>query len=94
MLRLRGAVVVEQAVVRAQPFIDLLQLLFHDSGQGLIERIGRFSGLEKDIGILCRTIYFSVMRVQGAPAEADQGFRQLVISLRAVCPGLTEQHFF
>ncbi len=73
MLRVRCSIVVEQAIVGAQPSIDFGKLLFHDFRQRQIIGIGRFPGLEKDIGILRRTIHFSVRWMQGTLTEADQG---------------------
>ncbi|OPZ60770.1 MAG: hypothetical protein BWY87_00264 [Deltaproteobacteria bacterium ADurb.Bin510] len=72
-LGIRSAVVVEGVVLAAGDGFDLLHVVFDHVGNGVVERVGRFPGLEVDVGVLGQTAGDRMLGVERAGAEALQG---------------------
>ena len=66
---IRRAVVVKQLVVRAELFVDLVHVLFNDSGDGVIIFVARLSVLEEDVAVFVRTAHHGALGVERALAE-------------------------
>ena len=49
------AIVIEELIIAACQFVDVIHIFLHDGRQGLIERIDGFPCLEVYVGILGRT---------------------------------------
>ena len=64
-----SAHIVEQAVVGAQLFIDLVHVIFYHAGQSIVVLVAGFSCLEEHVGVLSSTSLCRVFRVQGAVTE-------------------------
>ena len=64
-----GAHVVEEVVGPAGEGADLLHVVLHDGGNGLIILVGRFAILEVDVGVLGRAAQVGMLGVQGPLTE-------------------------
>ena len=71
----RCAVVVEQLIVGAQLFIDLVHVLFNNSGQSIIKLVAGFAVLEENIAVFVAAAHGGVLRIEraacGRPATAS-----------------------
>ena len=72
---IRRAVIVEQTIVGAERRIDFRELLFHNAGQGIVERVSCLPRLEKDVRTLGGAVNFRMMGMETVLAEAGEGFR-------------------
>ena len=68
-----GAVVVEQAVVGAELGVDLVHIVFHDRGQGVVGAVDGLAVLEVDVAVLMRAARVRVLGVEGVVAERLDG---------------------
>ena len=70
----RIAVISERFVFPAGDFADVLHGLGHQIGDGVVEAVRRFAGLEIDVGVLGRAARYRVLRIQRPFAELGQRF--------------------
>ena len=68
-----SAVVVEQLIVGAQLGVDLVHVLFHHGGQGLVVLVAGLAVLEEDIAVLMAAAHMGMLGVQGVTAELGHG---------------------
>ena len=85
VLGIGSAIVVEGLVVGAQLFVDLVHILDHDAGDLIIMRIAGLTGLEEDIGVLCRALDMGMVGVQcGVPEGLNLLLVQHFVQIRIV----------
>ena len=68
-VRVGGAHVVEEVVGPAGEGADLLHVVLHDGGDGIIVLVGRFTILEVDVGVLRRAAQVGMLGVQSPLTE-------------------------
>ena len=61
--------VIEQAVLAAGDGFDLLHVLQHDTGHGVVIEVGSFAVLEVNVGVLGGTANVRMFRIHGSGAE-------------------------
>ena len=62
-------IVIEQTIVAASDFADLLHVVFHDGRNCIIEAVARFTMLEEVVGVFSHTTCYRSHGVHGAAAE-------------------------
>ena len=67
------AMIVEQAVIGAQLFIDHAHILFYHSGQSVVHGVAGFTMLEEDIAVLVRAAHGRMLGVQCFVTELLDG---------------------
>ena len=68
-----SAVVVEQVVIGAQLFVDLLHVLFNDCGQLVVSLVAGLAVLEEDVAIFMAAAHCGMLGVQSMGAEVANG---------------------
>jgi len=67
-------IVIEQTVIAASDFADLLHVVFHDGRNGFVEAVARFTMLEEVVGVFSHTTGNRSHGVHGAATEFGQSF--------------------
>ena len=83
-LSVGSAIVVEELIVGAQLLIDLVHVLLHNVGQGVVVGVAGLTMLEENIAVLVRAAHVGALRIQGVLAERGNGvhvahFLQIVV---------------
>ena len=69
LLSVGSAIIVKGLIVGADLGVDLVHIFLYDAGNGVIELVAGFSGLEEDVGVLSGAVQDGVLRIEGTAAE-------------------------